>query len=64
MKSETNWLIWPAEPSSCPSAACDEPLIHGPRANENVKTLPNETTNQSVDKEAATGEDERGDLLI
>jgi hypothetical protein len=41
----------------------DEPLIQG-CANENVKTSPSKTTNhQNVDKEAATGEDERGDLL-
>jgi hypothetical protein len=29
-----------------------------------VKTLPDKITTQNVDKEAATGEDERGDLLI
>jgi hypothetical protein len=46
-----------------PSAVRDEPLIHG-RANENMKTSPNKITNQNIDKEAATGEDERGDLLI
>ena len=46
-----------------PSAARDEPLIHG-RANEKGKTLPTNATTQNVDEEAATGEDERGDLLI
>jgi hypothetical protein len=29
-----------------------------------MKTSPNKITNQNIDKEAATGEDERGDLLI
>ena len=29
-----------------------------------MKTLPNKNTNQNIDKEAATGEGERGDLLI
>jgi hypothetical protein len=33
--------------------------IHG-HANENMKTSPNKITNQNIDKEAATGEDERG----
>ena len=46
-----------------PSAVRDEPLIHG-RANEKGKTLPANATTQNIDKEAATGEDERGDLLI
>ena len=46
-----------------PSAVRDEPLIYG-RANENMKTTPNKNTNQNIDKEDATGEDERGDLLI
>ena len=46
-----------------PSAARDEPPIHG-RANENVKTSPTKLTNQNMDEEAATGEDERGDSLI
>jgi hypothetical protein len=46
-----------------PSAVRDEPLIHG-RANENMKPSPNKIINQNIDKEAATGEDERGDLLI
>jgi hypothetical protein len=42
-----------------PSAVRDAPLIHG-HANENMKTSPNKITNQNIDKEAATGEDERG----
>ena len=46
-----------------PSAMCDKPLIHS-RADENVKTSPIKLTNQNIDKEAARGEDERGDLLI
>jgi hypothetical protein len=46
-----------------PLAARSKPLIQG-GANENVKTSPNQITNQNIDKEAATGEDERGDLLI
>ena len=46
-----------------PSAVRDEPLIHG-RANEKEKTSPAKNANQNIDKEAATGEDERGDLLI
>jgi hypothetical protein len=46
-----------------PSAARNQPLIHC-RANENTKTSPNKVTNQNVDEEAATGEDESGDLLI
>ena len=46
-----------------PSAAHNEPLIHS-RANDNAKTLPTKTTNQNIDKEAATGDDERGDLLF
>jgi hypothetical protein len=48
-----------------PSPARNEPLasFHG-RANENVKTSPNKTANQNINEEAATGEDERGDLLI
>jgi hypothetical protein len=62
MKSETNWQIWPAEPSP-PSAVRDEPLIDG-CATEKVKTSPDKITTQNSDKEAATGEDERGDLLI
>jgi hypothetical protein len=47
------------------SPARNEPLasFHG-RANENVKTSPNKTANQNINEEAATGEDERGDLLI
>jgi hypothetical protein len=46
-----------------PMATRNQPLIHG-RTSENMRTLPNEVTNQNVDKEAATGEDESGDLLI
>jgi hypothetical protein len=46
-----------------PLAARSKALIQG-GANENVKTSPNQITNQNIDKEAATGEDERGDLLI
>ena len=46
-----------------PSAAHNKPLIHG-RANENAKTSPTTSTSQSVDKEVATGEDERGDSSI
>jgi hypothetical protein len=46
-----------------PSAARDEPLIHA-CATEKVKTLPDQITTQNVDKEAATGEDERGDPLV
>jgi hypothetical protein len=46
-----------------PSAVRNEPLIHG-CATEKVKTSPDKITTQNNDKEAATGEDERGDLLI
>jgi hypothetical protein len=46
-----------------PLAAHNKPLIHS-RANENVKPFPNKTAIQDIDKEAATREDERGDLLI
>jgi hypothetical protein len=46
-----------------PSAVCDEPLIHG-CATEKVKTSPDKITIQNNDKEAATGDAERGDLLI
>jgi hypothetical protein len=41
----------------------ETPLTHD-RACENVKTLPNKTANQSVNEEAATGEDERDDSSI
>jgi hypothetical protein len=37
--------------------------MHG-CASEKVKTLPSPKTTQNIDKEAATGEDERGDLLV
>ena len=40
------------------SGVHNELLIHG-RVNENVKTSPTKITNQNIDKEAATGEDER-----
>ena len=56
-------LVDLASKAFTPSAARDEPLIHG-RANENAKTSPTASTNQNIDEEAATGEDERGDLLI
>jgi hypothetical protein len=46
-----------------PSAARDEPLIHG-CATEKVKTSPGKITTQNNHEEAATREDERGDLLI
>jgi hypothetical protein len=45
------------------SAVRDEPLIHG-CATEKVKTSPSKNTTQNLDKEAATGEDERDDLLV
>jgi predicted alpha/beta-fold hydrolase len=57
MESEASWSTWQAEPSP------PEPFIHG-RANEHVRTLPNQTTNQNINEQAATGEDERGDLSI
>jgi hypothetical protein len=46
-----------------PSAVRNEPLMHD-GANEHMRTLPNKVTNHDADKEAATGEDERGDFLI
>jgi hypothetical protein len=46
-----------------PSAARNEPLIHC-CATEKVKTSLDKITTQNNHKEAATGEDERGDLLI
>ena len=46
-----------------PSAVLNEPLIHG-CANESMKTLPTKLTNQNIDNGTATGEDERGVLLI
>ena len=46
-----------ASKAFAPSAARDKPPIHS-RANENGETLPATTTNQSIAKEAAMGEDE------
>ena len=56
-------LVNLASKAFTPSAVRDEPLIHG-RATEKVKTSPTTAANQDIDKEAATGEEERGDLLI
>jgi hypothetical protein len=61
MKFETNWQIWPAEPAP-PRQHATTP--HPRRGNEETKTWPNTITNQNVDEEAATGEDESGDLPI
>jgi hypothetical protein len=46
-----------------PSAVREEPLIHS-CATEKVKNSPSPKNTQNIDKETATGEDERGDLLI
>jgi hypothetical protein len=47
-----------------PSAARDEPLIKPSRVKESVKDAPTKGTSQEKTKQTATGEDERGDLLI
>jgi hypothetical protein len=56
-------LVSLASRAFTPSAAHNEPLIHG-CATEKVKTSPDKITTQNIDEEAATGEDERGDLLV
>ena len=54
-------LVNVASKALTPSAARDKDLIHS-HANKSVKTLSTKSTNQSINEEAATGEEEGGDL--
>ena len=55
MKSETNWLLQPAKPLT-PQQRATNPSSR--------VTPPNKTTNQNIDKEAATGEDKGADCIL